>query len=245
MNKYQKSIGREQAIKLSKTKWWEGKSSREIAEFQLFTAELCCPFDVFHAAIEESLGRSVWTHEFATEQLFLEFLGRARAPTMEEIINLVPDAQKNSMPNPRVSLNKVPKVGQLRIWWIPQVPMESFFQEVKTVHEAKLLLDTLAKYDLFQLEHKVKSDYSNAGGLTTWDGLEWVDWEDTDGNSIDDLMDEDVDATGTADDDLLVPRCRCGKPCQWYGVVGGFSKSCTDCNAHKAKQSKESRARKG
>ena len=58
------SIGKEKAIKLSLTEWWKEKSYREIAEFQLFTAELCCPFDVFHEAVEKSLGRPVFTHEF-------------------------------------------------------------------------------------------------------------------------------------------------------------------------------------
>lgn len=58
-----------------------------------------------------------------------------------------------------------PKHGQLKVWWIPQIPMKAFEVEVETLVEAKLLLDTLAKYDLFQFENRIKPDYANAGGL--------------------------------------------------------------------------------
>ena len=37
--------------------------------------------------------------------------------------------------------------------------------------------------------------------------------------------------------------CKCGKPCVYYGAVGGYSKKCKECNAHKAKLSRESRER--
>lgn len=78
---------------------------------------------------------------------------------------------------------------RLRVWWIPQVPMESFNAEVKNLREAKLLLTTLADYDIFQYENKVKPDYSNAGGLQYQDEATgvWFDWTDEEGTSIDDL----------------------------------------------------------
>ena len=71
------SIGKEKAIELYNSNWWEGLSHREIAEFQLFTAELSCPFDVFHEAVEKSLGRPVFTHEFGLnyDGICKEFLG--------------------------------------------------------------------------------------------------------------------------------------------------------------------------
>lgn len=76
--------------------------------------------------------------------------------------------------------------GDLSVWWIPQVPMEAFRQEVKTIIEGKLLLETLAMYDLFQLENNIKPDFSNAGGLQMFNGEEWEDIESEDGDSIDD-----------------------------------------------------------
>ena len=87
------SIGKEKAIALYDTNWWEGKSHQEIAEFQLFTAELCCPFDVFQEAVEKSLGRPVFTHEFGLnyDGICKEFLGEKEPPTMNEILNLIPE----------------------------------------------------------------------------------------------------------------------------------------------------------
>lgn len=84
---------------------------------------------------------------------------------------------------------------KLRVWWIPQIPMKAFTVEVASLVEAKLLLDTLADYDLFQYENRVKGDYANAGGLSVFDYEDetnspdgsWVDWCDDDGRSIDDF----------------------------------------------------------
>lgn len=92
MNKPKIRIGREKAIALYNSEWWKCKTHREIAEFQLFTAELSMPFVVFHEALEKSLGRSVWTHEIGMnyEGLAQEFLGEKPAPTMDEILNLIP-----------------------------------------------------------------------------------------------------------------------------------------------------------
>lgn len=76
--------------------------------------------------------------------------------------------------------------GQLKVWWIPQIPMKSFEVLVGTKEEAILLLNTLANYDIFQFENKIKPDYCNAGGLVIWEEKEqdWVDWEDGEGNNI-------------------------------------------------------------
>ena len=80
-------------------------------------------------------------------------------------------------------MNENRKVGDLRIWWIPQVPSESFEVDVASVEEAVKLLKILADYDAFQFEHHTKPDYSNAGGLQRWcdssyEGKDTSDWED-------------------------------------------------------------------
>jgi len=85
-----------------------------------------------------------------------------------------------------VKVPKELKEGQLRVWHIPQVPMYAFHIYVSSVKEAKLVLEALAIYDLFQLQYKIKPDYSNAQGLEIWDGKEWIEWEDEEGNNIDD-----------------------------------------------------------
>ncbi len=58
---------------------------------------------------------------------------------------------------------------------------------------AQLLLKTLACYDIFQFEHKVKPDFCNAGGLEVYtkdfdgDGNDgWCEWEDEHGNNMGD-----------------------------------------------------------
>ena len=82
---------KEQAIALAETKFWERMTDREIAMFQLWEKKLCMPFGVFHQAVEKTLGRSVWTHEFAfSESLKKEMLGEAPHPSMEDIMNLIP-----------------------------------------------------------------------------------------------------------------------------------------------------------
>jgi len=79
--------------------------------------------------------------------------------------------------------------GDLRVWWIPQVPdSEHFSVPVKDVEQAKLVLDTLAKYDLYQLARNIKPDYSNAGGLNTFEDGEWSTWYSELGEDIDDIM---------------------------------------------------------
>ena len=92
MSEKQKSIGKDAAIALFESKWWIGKSHREIAEFQMHTTELCCPFDVFHGAMEKALGRSIWTHEFAMnfDGLRAELFDGNTAPTFQDILELIP-----------------------------------------------------------------------------------------------------------------------------------------------------------
>uniref|UniRef100_A0A6M3LRW2 Uncharacterized protein n=1 Tax=viral metagenome TaxID=1070528 RepID=A0A6M3LRW2_9ZZZZ len=77
------------------------------------------------------------------------------------------------------------KNGDLRIWWIPQVPMNGFRVSVSNIREAKLILNTLALYDIFQFENNIKPDYCNVGGLEVYEDGEWLEWEDDIGDNID------------------------------------------------------------
>lgn len=83
-------------------------------------------------------------------------------------------------------------VGQLQVWWIPQVPGKAFEVDVLDVFEAAKLMNVLADYDAFQFENRIKPDYCNSGGLRRWcensdgDGTPgWEDWYD-DETGIDD-----------------------------------------------------------
>lgn len=80
---------------------------------------------------------------------------------------------------------KRPKKGDLRVWHIPQVPGIGMVFLVKDPTEAKRLMNVLAQYDLFQFNHNIKPDYSNASGLDEYDGREWLTWYSEDGDDID------------------------------------------------------------
>lgn len=83
--------------------------------------------------------------------------------------------------------NNRPKEGTLRVWHIPQVPMRAFYVYVKSPTEAKKIIETLGKYDLFQFWNHIKPDFANASGLEVYqDGL-WEEWHDEeDGHNIED-----------------------------------------------------------
>jgi hypothetical protein len=85
-----------------------------------------------------------------------------------------------------------PTAGALRVWWIPQVPGKPFSVPVRDVEQAAFLLSTLADYDIFQFENRIKPDYCNAGGLECFsqDGDdEWCEWYDEEtGGDVNDRM---------------------------------------------------------
>lgn len=79
----------------------------------------------------------------------------------------------------------MPKIGDLRVWHIPQVPMEPFHVAVLSPQEAVVILGVLARYDAFQYDHNIKGDYCNVAGLEVFEeggrdsGLApgWIEWE--------------------------------------------------------------------
>src|SRR5688500_11946945 len=70
-----------------------------------------------------------------------------------------------------------PAEGDLKVWWIPQVPMRAFEVPVSSVEEAAKIMTVLADYDTFQFENKVKPDYCNTGGLVVFEDGDWCDWQ--------------------------------------------------------------------
>ena len=91
-----KEITKKQALMLVKTKFWEEMDYKQIAKFQLFAKRLCMPFSVFHEALEKTLGRPVYTHEMGLnwDGLCKELNGEVPMPTLEEIINLIPEDKR-------------------------------------------------------------------------------------------------------------------------------------------------------
>jgi hypothetical protein len=60
---------------MAESRFWEKLSHVEIAWFQLNEEKLCMPFHRFQNAMEKSLNRPVWTHEFAYRDMLIgEFI---------------------------------------------------------------------------------------------------------------------------------------------------------------------------
>jgi hypothetical protein len=79
-------LTKEEAVKKSQSKWWLDKTDEEIAEFQIHESRLCCPFEVFHKAVETWLGRPVWTHEFADPKLLIAEKESTKQATFTDVI---------------------------------------------------------------------------------------------------------------------------------------------------------------
>ena len=87
---------------------------------------------------------------------------------------------------------------KLRVWHIPQVGHNAtLYVPVETAKEGKKVMDILACYDLFQLEHRIKPDFCNTSGLQVFNEEEqdWLDWfletEDNYFDNVDELFEED------------------------------------------------------
>jgi len=91
-----KQLTKEQAIGFADSGLYKCMSYREIAEFQIQQECLCMPFDVFHEAIEKTVGRSVYTHEFGLniDGIKSELFDGAEPLTFEEVVNLIPEEKR-------------------------------------------------------------------------------------------------------------------------------------------------------
>ena len=63
---------KEEAIALAETGWWKDKPARDVALWQLNEPLMCMAFGDFHGAVEEAIGRPVWTHEFVNPQSLMD-----------------------------------------------------------------------------------------------------------------------------------------------------------------------------
>jgi hypothetical protein len=91
-----KDMTKEQAINLYNSEFYKELTDYEKVKFQLFEKRLCMPFSIFHEAIEKVLGRFVYPHELDLnyESIVKEFLGECEKPSIEDIINLIPEDKR-------------------------------------------------------------------------------------------------------------------------------------------------------
>jgi hypothetical protein len=85
-------LTQEQAVACSEQEHWKDWTPLIRALFQIHQDRLCMPFSVFHEAVEGALGRPVFTHELGLNLggLKAELLGLSDAPTLEQILALLP-----------------------------------------------------------------------------------------------------------------------------------------------------------
>jgi hypothetical protein len=87
-----KQLSRVEAIEFFESEVWKDMSHRQIAGFQLFQELLCLPINIFMEALSKELGRPVFTHELSQPGLLRsEFLGSLPSPTLQQIIDSLPN----------------------------------------------------------------------------------------------------------------------------------------------------------
>ena len=90
-----KQLTEAQAIEIFKSDVWKEWSLEYVAKFQLYQRRLCVPFSLFHQAMEQELGRSVWTHEFAFyDNIKEEYEKKRKKPSFQEILELIPEEKR-------------------------------------------------------------------------------------------------------------------------------------------------------
>lgn len=85
-----------QAITLYESGVWKDWGFRKKAEFQISQKRLCMDFSAFHEAMEKTLERPIFTHEFGLnyQGLYDEVFNGKEPPTLEDIINLIPPEKR-------------------------------------------------------------------------------------------------------------------------------------------------------
>ncbi len=80
-------------------------------------------------------------------------------------------------------MSETPK---LKVWNVINPPNEPiWWYPVDSPEEGALLIERLANEQL-----QDDTIFANAFGLCEWDGDEWTEWYDDEGNSVDDILKE-------------------------------------------------------
>jgi hypothetical protein len=90
------NLTKEAAIKIAKSEIWKEWSFVERAKFQMLEERLCMPFGIFHEAVEKTLNRPVFTHEFALNRdgILDEMFDGKAPPSLKQIIEMIPEEKR-------------------------------------------------------------------------------------------------------------------------------------------------------
>ena len=84
-------ITKEQAISIAASREWETWTDKQVVDFQLYQERLAMDWGRFHHAVEAMLGRPVFTHEFAHNNLLRkEYEGKRGKPSFADVMALIP-----------------------------------------------------------------------------------------------------------------------------------------------------------
>ena len=91
----EQQITEAEAIAFADGECWKDLTLRERAELQMAHVRLCMPFDVFHEAVEKTLGRPVYTHEFGLnwKGLSAELFDGAPPSSLTDVLGMLPSAK--------------------------------------------------------------------------------------------------------------------------------------------------------
>lgn len=76
---------------------WKDWTDAEIVGLQLFQDNLCIDYQRYREALNSVLKRPVFTNELAAsniDMLVAEYLGQRPAPTLEKILDKIPEAKR-------------------------------------------------------------------------------------------------------------------------------------------------------
>jgi len=73
-----------------------------------------------------------------------------------------------------------PALNDLRVYYIPQVPMKAYTVAVPDLATGKLVLDAIVGLSIFEFENNIKPDYSDAAGIERYEddseyGQKWYE----------------------------------------------------------------------
>lgn len=81
-----KQFTREEAIRIYESRVWKDMTDEQIVKLQLFQKMISVPFQRYHEALENVLGRRIFTSEFDnSESLVKEYLSLNPEPGFEEV----------------------------------------------------------------------------------------------------------------------------------------------------------------
>ena len=91
-----KQLSKKEAVAFAENEAWKEWDHEQVVRFQLFQKKLCVDFGRFHEALENVLGRPVWTHELGMnyQGIVEEYLGMREKPSFEDILEMIPEEKR-------------------------------------------------------------------------------------------------------------------------------------------------------